>query len=168
MGLRFVYFTDMLLFCLYADIIMSNEQALRIAYDFDTHLQNTIDALNARMRTLDEQMRVADAILAELGAPPSDMIIVRHDDDDDMSTVREEIDDSSDDGGSSGYESDESERTVSYYTRDENRYFSDEDEGYMSYDETIVGDWENPYLTPEKEYRLIYPDNLEEGLEHLG
>jgi hypothetical protein len=54
------------------------------------------------------------------------------------------------------------------------------DEDGQSDVETIVGDWEDPFLTPhrvrladdlfddEEEDPFYLPDDLEEGLEHLG
>lgn len=110
----------------------------------DSAIQLTIARLDARMRTLDEQMEVAERILSEM---------------DEYNDVWEHetiTDESSDDESLA--------ETICYYTRDENRYYSDEDEDDFEDDETIVGDWEDPYVTP---MRLIIPMDLEQGLEHL-
>jgi hypothetical protein len=34
-------------------------------------------------------------------------------------------------------------------------------------EETVVEEWEDPFMTPDKVYRLIIPDNLDDGLEFL-
>ena len=138
--------------------------ALSLAIELDRRLENSIAGINARLRTLDEQMRIADEMLAELGGVPRYQQEEVDDSDDEYEY--QNIDSSDDE---SGYESDDSQRTVPYYTMDENRYFSDEDEDSMSETETIVGDWDDPFLTPERrEYDIIIPVDLEDGLEALG
>ena len=151
--------------CYHADTsLITMPSAISLALELDRRLENRIAGINARLRTLDEQMRIADEILAELdGAPRHQQEEV---DDSDDEYEYQNIDSSDDE---SGYESDDSQSTVAYYTMDENRYFSDEDEDFMSETETIVGDWNDPYLTPEQRvYNFIIPAGLEDGLEALG
>lgn len=126
---------------------------LSVAMDLDRRLEENIATINARMRTLDEQMRLADEIIAEMQLDV-DFHAMR--DDDDFSHYS--ITDS---------ESDDDE-TVAYHTMDDNLFFDDEDEDDQSDCETIVGDWEDPYVTPDRVLRNVaVPNDLEAGLEFL-
>lgn len=130
-----------------------------MANELDRRLEIDIAAINARLRTLDQQMRLADEILAEMDEWNPPRPLTQEFDDDSFDHIS--IDDSDDE---SEYWDD---ATVLYHTTDENRYFSDEDEDDQSDEETVVGDWEDPYITPPKRNDIIIPDNLEAGMEFL-
>jgi len=126
----------------------------------DRRLEQNIDAINRRMRTLDEQIRVVDHLLAGLdGGIPAPRT---QEEDNESDWDHYSITDSSVDDDDMM-----SVMTLEYHTGADNVYFSDE-EGYISDDETIVGDWFDPFKTPEQDGRIIIPANLEEGLEMLN
>lgn len=136
---------------------------ITVAMELDRRLDDNIAAINARLRTLDEQMRLADEILAEM-----DVWNPRTQESDDDAFDHVSIDDS-DSGSDVSDISDEywDDETVQYHTLDENRYFSDEDEDDQVDEETIVGDWCNPYVTPERRMDVVIPVDLEAGMEFL-
>jgi hypothetical protein len=137
--------------------------SLALARDLDRRLEESIAAINLRLRTLDEQMAIADELIAEMGPevpiPSGEGQSVFSDS---SSEYEYQNIDSSDEEG-------DDQMTVAYTTGDDNRYFSDEDESIAGDDETIVGDWEDPYVTPHRgDYGIVIPMNLEFGLEFLG
>jgi len=136
--------------------------SLSLARDLDRRLEESIAAINLRLRTLDEQMAIADELIAEMGPEIPVPSGERHSLFSDCSSEYEYQNiDSSDEEG-------DDQMTVAYTTGDDNRYFSDEDESIAGDDETIIGDWEDPYVTPHRgDYGIAIPMNLEFGLEFL-
>lgn len=132
---------------------------LSLAREFDRRLDDNIAAINSRLRTLDEQMRLADEILTEMDVwnPPR----TQEPEDDDFDHIS--IDDTDSDVESEYWD----DETIVYQTMDENRYFSDEDDDDQSDTETIVGDWCDPYITPERRMGVVIPVDLEAGMEFL-
>lgn len=129
---------------------------LTVAMDLDRRLEENIASINDRIRSLDEQMRLADEIIADMVVDPWRYGIP--DDDDDFSHYSIP---SSDD------ESDA--ETVLYRTSYDNIFFDDEDEDDQSDVETVVGDWVDPYITPDRAFRgIVMPEDLEAGLEFLN
>lgn len=110
-------------------------------------LEDTIRLLDLRMRSLSEQMEIADRILNDLG------------EDDVYDQFNADLSDVD------SYDADSDVDTIAYYTADENRYYIDDDEDDDT--ETVVGDWDDPYLSPERMFNIVIPDDLEAGLEFL-
>jgi hypothetical protein len=124
--------------------------------DLGVMIQERIDALDRNIRALNTQIARADQILLEMGEAIEPV-------------TQEQVYDSSEDEWETEYlidsDDDSDDETVVYYTPWEVNH---DDSDYDSDTDTVVGKWEDDYTTPEKTYRFIIPDNLEEGLEFLG
>jgi hypothetical protein len=128
---------------------------LSTALALDRRLDENIAAINARIRTLDDQMRLADEIIADMQLDQS-FYHMRDDDDFSHFSISTTDSDSDDD------------ETVEYRTMDDNLFFEDEDEDDQSDCETVVEKWVDTYVTPDRAMRGIdVPDNLENGLDFL-
>ena len=135
---------------------MPMSSPLSLAVELDRRLEENIATINARLRTLDEQMRLADEIIADMAL---DNTFNAMGDDDDFSHYSITSDDDSDD---------DDDVTAPYHTLDDNLFFDDEDEDDQSDCETVVGDWIDPFITPERAVRGVdIPADLEAGLEFL-
>lgn len=135
-------------------------QALQLIMDYDRSLQQRMDMLNRRLVELDRQIHVADAMLHNMDTTQSyqDDIF-----DDGEGFEREYCIDSSDD-------EDSDDETVVYRSH-VNPYF-DEDSDDEDDSETVVGEWEDPFHTPDRyaqEWRryVDIPDDLEDGLDAM-
>jgi len=129
-------------------------------------IEATLARMMARMSALSEQMRIADNIIAQL---------------DDLPRTEDEVLDSSDDGSSwfeyehedvdsSDYDDDATSVMTAAYQSEyyEPLFGYDSDTDYDSDEETVVVQWEDPFMTPEKPIGgVIIPSNVDAGLEAL-
>jgi hypothetical protein len=116
------------------------------------------------MSALSEQMRIADNIIAQLDDLPrtQDEVLDSSDDESSWSEYEHEDVDSSD------YDDDATSVMTAAY---QSEYF----ESVFGYDsdcdsdeETVVGQWEDPFMTPEKPIGgIIIPADVDAGLEAL-
>lgn len=151
-GLRldFIAISEVAFLCCFSCVLgMSGLTPVRMS---DSELSNTVNALVERMRSISEQTDAAERLLGSLGWGSSFDWEGDDDDDDDDDSVH--IDD------------DESDiETVVYRTGEESVYYFDEDDDDS---ETVVGDWEDPLITPpQKVYNISIPYDLEYGLDFL-
>jgi len=115
--------------------------SIALALDLDDRLTNSIAAINARLRTLDEQMRLADEII------------------NDMDYNRD------DDFNIDSWENASDDATLDYRTTLEASYDADLEDDDDT--ETVIESWEDPFLTPDKNYGFYIPNDLEDGLQFL-
>jgi hypothetical protein len=126
-------------------------------------IEATISRMMNRMRSLSEQMRIADDIISQMdGAPLLQDAILDSDDESSWSDYEHQNIDSSDD----------EDDAVSFLTTEYRSEYYDpgfmSDSGYDSDEETVVDQWEDPYMTPEKPISgIIIPSDVDAGLELL-
>lgn len=119
----------------------------------EAFIEARIAFLQARIAQLDGQVARADQILHDMGEATTES----SSEDSWDGETEYLIDDSSDEEGD--------DETVAYYTPHDALMSEDED----SDTETILGDWEDPFMTPDKIVRgIIIPHNVDQGLEVLG
>ena len=147
-------------FLLYAGIMSSS---LVMTSRLNREIEATISRMMNRMRSLSEQMRIADDIISQMdGAPLLQDAILDSDDESSWSDYEHQNIDSSDD----------EDDAVSFLTTEYRSEYYDpgfmSDSGYDSDEETVVDQWEDPYMTPEKPISgIIIPSDVDAGLELL-
>jgi hypothetical protein len=129
-------------------------------------IEATLARMMVRMSALSEQMRIADNIIAQLDDLPrtQDEVFDSSDDESSWSEYEHEDVDSSD------YDDDATSVMTAAYQSEyyEPLFGYDSDTDYDSDEETVVVQWEDPFMTPEKPIGgIIIPADVDAGLEAL-
>lgn len=127
-------------------------------------IEATLARMMVRMSALSEQMRIADNIIAQLDDLPrtQDEVFDSSDDESSWSEYEHEDVDSSD------YDDDATSVMTAAYQSEYYEPLFGYDSGYDSDEETVVVQWEDPFMTPEKPIGgIIIPADVDAGLEAL-
>ena len=127
-------------------------------------IEATLARMMVRMSALSEQMRIADNIIAQLDDLPrtQDEVFDSSDDESSWSEYEHEDVDSSD------YDDDATSVMTAAYQSEYYEPVFGYDSDYDSDEETVVGQWEDPFMTPEKPIGgIIIPADVDAGLEAL-
>jgi hypothetical protein len=136
---------------------MSSSLAMTSRLNHD--IEATISRMVIRMRELSSQMRVADDLLAQMGGVRFlEDGVFDSDDDSTWSDFEHENVDSSDE------DNDDASFVTAVYQSEQFNYDSDYDDD----EETVVGEWEDPFSTPGKPIGgIIIPSDVDAGLDML-